>query len=108
MSDAKTLKTPKVSKPRVLDPQIAALRQEHAQRVAALNTERRSAVLLETVLTKTLPQLTTRDIVSLRAALNAKLGPAPVARPSTPPAPLPAPPLVPPPAPALAPAFRKA
>ena len=63
---------------RVLDPDIAKLRQAHAQNVLDLKRRRTSASILATIIEKRLPALTDEDIAKLLAAIGPKPVPAPL------------------------------
>ena len=78
--------TPKPTKAaRVLDPDIARLREAHAQNVLDLKRRRTSAKILQTIIEKRLPALIYDDIVKLIAAIGPKpLPPRPVQAPQAP------------------------
>lgn len=61
--------------PRVIDPAIAALRKEHAEKVAELKRNQQSAATLKTITEKLLPKLNATDAQILRAAINGVLNP---------------------------------
>jgi hypothetical protein len=56
--------------PRLLDPDIAKLRQAHAANVLDLKRRRTSAKILQTILEKRLPALTDEDIAKLLATIG--------------------------------------
>jgi hypothetical protein len=73
--------------PRNLDPDIAVLRQRHAQNVLDLKRRRTSASILQTILEKRLPSLTDEDIAKLLNAIGPKPAPAPLPQRPAPAAP---------------------
>lgn len=79
------LPPPKAS--RTLDPDIAKLRQAHAQNVLDLKRRRTSAKILQTILEKRLPALTDEDISKLLTAIGPKPVPVPLPPPPKPPVP---------------------
>ncbi len=70
VSKKRRFKVPrKPSAPRVMDPEIVALRKAHNANVKALHTRRASAKLLATILNKRLAQMTQDDRSKLFDAL---------------------------------------
>lgn len=63
------MKTPTEKKPRVVSPEIAALRAEHQAKVKALKDEQVSYATLRRILEDFLPKLTSTDRANLRASL---------------------------------------
>jgi hypothetical protein len=74
-------------KPRLLDPDIARLREAHAQNVLDLKRRRTSATILQTILEKRLPAMTDEDVQKLLTAIGPKPVPVPLPPPPKPPVP---------------------
>ena len=72
----KTKKPAKAKTPRVIDPEIQRLRDEHNEAVKALHDKRRSAGILKTIIDKRLSQMTLNDRTQLFDALREIVTPA--------------------------------
>ena len=65
-----------MASPKKLDPEIAALRDEHKGRVADLRVKKRSAAVLKTILEKRLPTMTMGDRQKLMDELALNVTPS--------------------------------
>lgn len=74
---------------RTIDPGIEALRKEHSTRVESLKKARRSAKILQGILTKKIPALTSSDQEKLSDLLLKMVTPPLLTQPVTNPAPAP-------------------